>query len=280
MAGLLRILLATDFGEAAELARADAAMLSRAYSVPVDVVHVRPPYPRATTGSEAGDARTGRELAEWRAALLAAGASAGEDRVTQGSAAEAVIHTAEALDSSLIVIGAGDRAAGGLGTGATAETVGRFARQPVWISRARREPGLARVMVAVDRSAASREALIFASDFCERFAATPTVVHVVEAESSASPTASAAELRARADEIDEFVSSTGCSNLMGALRTASGRADEVLRALASEEKTDLLVLGRTGLAGLRRVFLGGTAERLLRSVPCSLLLTSPAGPRD
>ena len=276
MAGLLRILLATDFGKAAELARFDSAMLSRAYSVPVDVVHVHPPYPRTSSDD---DARSRRELAVWREALLAAGASVGEERVTQGSAAEALIHTAEALDSSLIVIGAGDRASGDAGTGATAATVGRFARQPVWISRPRREPGLARVMVAVDRSAASREALVFASDFCDRFSATPTVVHVVEEPMLTARPDERADLDARLEQVNEFVESTCCSNLLGSLRSASGRADEALRQLAAKEGTDLLILGRTGLAGLRRVFLGGTAERLLRSAPCSLLLTSPAGPR-
>lgn len=283
MAGLLRILLATDFGKAADLARADAAMLARAYSVPVDLVHVQVSHPRTATSAAALEARIGQHMRQWRAALTEAGARPGHERVTRGSAAEAVLHTAEALDSSLIVIGAGDQAHGDPGTGPTAETIARFARQPVWISRARREPGLARVMVAVDRSDASREALVFASDLCERMAATPTVAHVLEhldfAPGVDTSTGELGAHQARAvSEVGEFVERTLGPGLAPATRTAWGQPAELLRRLAVEEKTDLLVIGRTGLARLRRVFLGGTAERLLRSAPCSLLLTSPAGP--
>lgn len=283
MAGFLRVLLATDFGKAAELARADAAMLARAYRVPVDLVHVQASHPRTATSAAALEARTRQHLNECRRALLEADAKVGDERVALGSAAEAVLHTAEALDSSLIVIGAGDHPHGEPGTGPTAETIARFARQPVWISRARREPGLARVMVAVDCSDASREALLFASDFCERFSATPTVVHVLEhLDFSPGADTSNGELGAHAATtaaaLSEFVERAHRPNLAGALRTAWGEPAGVLRALALEEKTDLLIVGRTGLGGLRRVFLGGTAERLLRSAPCSLLLTSPAGP--
>ena len=79
-----------------------------------------------TTSTEpsarARDERTHLHFAECREALTRAGALVGEERLTQGSAAEALLHSAEALDSSLIVIGAGDRAQGEPGTGATALT--------------------------------------------------------------------------------------------------------------------------------------------------------------
>jgi nucleotide-binding universal stress UspA family protein len=37
-------------------------------------------------------------------------------------------------------------------------------------------------------------------------------------------------------------------------------------------------MGRVGAGGLRKVLLGMTAERLLRKLPCGLLLTSPLPP--
>ncbi len=279
MAGLLRILFATDFASAATLAGADAALLSRVYSVPVDVVHVHPAPARTRASEEARDTRTRQHLAECTQALLEAGARLGEQRVTHGSAAEALLHSAEALDSSLIVLGAGSRPHG---TGATAETVARFARQPVWISRPRREPGLTRVLVAVDRSPASREALSFAADLCDRTAATLTVAHVLEhpdfTPGRDTKSGELAEMETRAvTELSEFLTGMERTELRAALRYDWGRPHEVLQSIAVEEKCDLLVIGRAGLGGLRRVFLGGTAERLLRAAPCSLLLTSPAG---
>ena len=276
MAGLLRILLATDFGRAAALARADAALLCRLYQVPVDVVHVHASEPRTRASEAARDARTREHLAECREALLADGARLGEERSTRGSAAEAVLHTAEALDSSVIVLGAGDRAHD---TGATAETVARFARQPVWISRPRSEPGLARVLAAVDCSPASREALSFARALCDLCAGTLTIAHVLEhPDFVAGADTSAGELSEHAARAKAALLDFVTPELGPTVRYEWGRPHEVLDRIARQEKSDLLVMGRAGLGGLRRVFLGGTAERLLRAATCSLLLTSPAGP--
>jgi len=270
-------LLATDFGRSAALARDDAAMLARAYSAPVDLVHVHAAVGRTEASRAAQRARTGQHLAECRAALVASGVSVGEVRVTQGSVAEALLHTAEALDTSLVVIGSGDRTHGEPGTGATAETVARFARQWVWISRPRRQPGLTRVLCAVDCSDASLEALAVAADLSARFAATLEVIHVLEhpdfgPDADTGSGELAEHARTSLAAVNELVAGRA------AVHAEWGRASEVLTRLASNPKCDLLVIGRTGVGGLRRVFLGGTAERLLRAAPCSLLLTSPAGP--
>lgn len=275
------MLLATDFGRAAVLAQADAAMLSRAYGAPVDVVHVLAAAARTHAGAETRRALARKWLEECRARLLEAGARFGELRTAEGSAAEAVLHVAEALDSSLIVLGAGDRASRAFGTGATAETIARFARPPVWVSRPRREPGLARVCVALDGSPASREALRFATDLCDRLAATLSLVHALEHhehEGNATTAELAEQQGAASRELTRFVETAGHPSLASSIRYEPGRASEVLARVAREEQADLLVVGRTGTGALRRVFLGGTAERLLRSAPAALLLTSPAGP--
>jgi nucleotide-binding universal stress UspA family protein len=283
MAGLVRILLATDFGASASVATSDAALLSRLYGAPVDVVHVHPAVPRSATSIARRDQLTERRLSECRQALVEHGARAGETRVSEGSAAEALLHAAEALDSTLIVLGAGNRGGPDPLTGATAETVARFARQAVWLARPRGQPGLARALIAVDRSPASREALSFGLDLCDRSVATPTIAHVLEhADWEPGRDTSAGVLaahQARADdELQAFLRSASPADTAGLVRLEWGAPTDVLRRLAREEKSDVVIVGRTGLGGLRRVFLGGTAERLLRSLPSSLLLTSPAGP--
>jgi nucleotide-binding universal stress UspA family protein len=58
-------------------------------------------------------------------------------------------------------------------------------------------------------------------------------------------------------------------------------AEEVARVTA-EKKADLAVCATHGRSGLRRLFLGSVAERLMRVLPCPLLVVRPGkqGPAD
>lgn len=263
MGGIARILLATDFGAPAKVAEGDAALLSRAFRVPVDLVHVHASAPHTRLSAEALAQRTEARIAECRAALRALGAESGRDHVTTGSAAEAILHTAEAVDAGLVVIGGGEQPHEVTGT--TAETVARFARAPVWVSRRRAQPELQRILVAADHSESALAAYRAAHDLARRVAAQIVVVHVREHEAGES-----------AEALAEFLSAAS-AGAKPELLVERGRASEALAKSVLDTGADLLVMGRVGLSGLRRVFLGGTAERLLRRCRCSLLLTSPSG---
>ena len=230
MSGMTRILLATDYDSSSQAASQDALMLAALFGATLELCHAVPTLRDLSRRSRVhvqAHERLGRLASE----LADNGTPIGELRVAEGSAAEAILHTADALSSDLIVLAAGDRSPAG-DTGPTAETVARFAKQPVWVSRPRARDAR-RVVCGVDHSGASREALRLARDLAEFLGASQR------------------------------------------LFTESGTPRDVL--LRASEGAFVLVLGRNGVTGLRRVFLGGTAERLLRRAPCSLLLTSPLG---
>lgn len=50
-----------------------------------------------------------------------------------------------------------------------------------------------------------------------------------------------------------------------------GRASEVILAEAKEKKLDLIVMGTHGRTGLSHLFMGSTAERVVRLAPCAVL---------
>ncbi len=265
-----RILVATDFGEAARVACEEAARLAELFEGRVDLVHVQP-FRGPAEDDSVEAARTAVEAV--RDALVARGTSVGELVVARGSAAEAILHSAENLGSSLIVIAVGDRARLERATGATAETVARFARVPVWV--ARHESSLARVLCAVDRSDASREALRVARVITARSGAELRVVHVIGGHESGPAHRPSPQDAQTLAELGRYLELGPDLDLTA----AHGRPSHTLAELARKERIDLMVLGRGGLGGLRHVFMGGTAERLLRRAPCSLLLTSPASSR-
>jgi universal stress protein E len=53
-------------------------------------------------------------------------------------------------------------------------------------------------------------------------------------------------------------------------------AVDAIPQLASEIKADIVVMGALSRSGLKRFFIGNTAERLLDDLPCDLLIVKPA----
>jgi universal stress protein E len=56
----------------------------------------------------------------------------------------------------------------------------------------------------------------------------------------------------------------------------SGRAENVIPALAAKLRTGILVMGAVSRSGLRRLLIGNTAERILDTVSCDVLVIKPA----
>ncbi len=59
-----------------------------------------------------------------------------------------------------------------------------------------------------------------------------------------------------------------------------GESDQVLSAFIKRRRASLVVIGTVGRTGLAGLVVGNTAERILRSVRCSVLALKPAGFAD
>lgn len=81
-------------------------------------------------------------------------------------------------------------------------------------------------------------------------------------------------LAARRRELEEFIAEHGLAADAAHLRL--GVPSQVLPALARELQIDVLAVGAISRSGLRRLFIGSTAERVLEHLPCDVLvLKSP-----
>jgi len=56
-----------------------------------------------------------------------------------------------------------------------------------------------------------------------------------------------------------------------------GNAEDVILSLAREERIEIIVMGTVGRIGLPGLFIGNTAEEVLRQVDCSVLTVKPDG---
>lgn len=139
------------------------------------------------------------------------------------------------------------------------------------------EVSLRRILVPVDFSDCSRKALRYASAFAKQFQAELTLLHVLEApptqvwviESVFSGAGGprelvAEELSAWQEEIDGGIATKAV------LR--EGVADQQILQAIEDNNIDLVILGTRGRSGLAHLFLGSTAERILRHASCPVLL--------
>ncbi|MBM3504213.1 MAG: universal stress protein [Alphaproteobacteria bacterium] len=135
-----------------------------------------------------------------------------------------------------------------------------------------------RILVATDFSTRSDRALRRARLLAMAFDAALSLVHVVDDDQPA------AKLRAEREAAGELL-----KELSWTLRTVDGVSCDMTVALGEpfagivatteSSKPDLLVIGSHRRQVLREVFVGTTAERTIRQVPCPVLMANavPAG---
>jgi nucleotide-binding universal stress UspA family protein len=274
------ILFATDFESAAADARAELVRVAKAFHATVHVMTALPSALRNWVSSGLLERQAQDRVQAWVQELEAAGVSASAVPVVRGNAGEAISEAAERMHIDLIFVGASNKSnLERFMTGSTAEAVARCAFPPVWMSRPRQDR-VDRVVVGVDGSDASRVAIEDSQAIADRVGATVSLVAAIEnpdlnplGMSVAEEEAENAKFRAaRETEIRDFVRQVAAGHA-DSVHFAWGPPPEVLAAFARDQEADVLVIGRWGEGGIRRVLLGSTAEQTLRVCPCSLVIT-------
>ena len=136
-----------------------------------------------------------------------------------------------------------------------------------------------RILVPLDFSAASMQALDYAVELAKQFRAAIHLVHVHPPDEAASLPGAAHLLLQSAEAIERLN-----EELAGIHRKRvepfcpenchirSGRPYLEIIGLAREIGADLIVLSTRGHSGLKHLLLGSTAERVVRSAPCPVLV--------
>lgn len=274
--GWRRLLFASDFSGASQAAVDEVILLAKRLEVEVTVANVHTSHWKTWISSRLEDRYRAERLELLAERLRAHGVTARSLLATEGDVRHGLVGLAEFERADLVVVGSSGKPPTPLRR-STAEHLVRRAKQPVWVSKALRSPPR-HVLCGVDGSAASREALLVADALRRCLDVRLSAVHAVGNPAFNPFGLSRQEVERRTsawrttveDEIRRFVETSGVTDVD--VRFLWGDPAAVLCAVAEEEEVDLIVAGRTGKGGLRRMVLGSTAEQLLRRPCCSLLL--------
>jgi nucleotide-binding universal stress UspA family protein len=201
--------------------------------------------------------------------------------VQEGDVTETILALAGAREVDLIVMGThGRRGLDHLLLGSITEKVLRKARCPVL---AVRQPAhgfitvenqedpvhLRKILLGVDFSTYSEPALRYALSLGQEYAAELTLLHVMEDfPVSADFRASTAEVEGQFQSLLPAPAQDECAIKT---RVRSGRPYQEIVRYASEEGTDLVILGVRGRNAVDLAIFGSTTHRVIQRGPCPVL---------
>ena len=299
MIEIRRILCPIDFSDFSRRALDHAGAIAKWYDAAVTVFHVSSIVPTAAyaPGSPVLPSMVLTEqdrdellMAMKQFAAVDAGSPL-QFECAEGSAATEILAKADGMRADLLVMGTHGRSGfERLVLGSVTEKVLRKATCPV-LSVPRRVPGAVspqvlfkRILCAVDFSDCSMRALNYAMSLAQEADARLTVVHVVELltrppdlhETTVGGPRSLEEyLAAAEDDARERLTAAVPDTVRAycAVETVVARDKpygEILR-IASEQASDLIVIGIHGRGAVDLMFFGSTAQHVVRRTSCPVL---------
>jgi len=141
-----------------------------------------------------------------------------------------------------------------------------------------------RILVPIDFSEHSKNALQYAVSFAKQFQSELILIYVVEptiypADFSFGQVAVPSiekELRERGKvELDQLVETQIAGALTARAMVRTGKPFLEIIDTAVEEEVDLIIIATHGHTGVEHILFGGTAEKVVRKAPCPVLVVRP-----
>jgi universal stress protein A len=139
------------------------------------------------------------------------------------------------------------------------------------------------VLVAVDFSETSKNALAYGKQLAAAFGGRLHVLHVADVismsaaqfypEGPGDPEAKSRELAS--GQLRAYLAAEGAAGASTAVRVAPEPAIEIVEHV-KQIHADLLVLGTHGRTGVSRLLMGSVAEQVVRTAPCPVLIVRPS----
>jgi universal stress protein E len=268
MKPIARILVGVEFTDAGQCALNEASLMARLFGAQVVLLHT---LPDVTEGER--DAAAIVSHAERMLEKVATDLEEDEVRVRRPflvavnkAPGDALLAAIAEVQPDVTFLGAGTKTAmDRVLLGSTAERIVRESPNAVWLTRPGRDHGtIQRIVVALDSSDPAREALAAAAFLARTFVAELHTLSVL-------PTQESGDKALR-----EVLGRIDLHGINHHIALRHGKPAVKIVEAVSELNADLLILGTAGRKGVARLLHGNTAEKVLRQVPCSMLVVPAA----
>jgi universal stress protein E len=283
----MQILAATDFSTRSNRALRQAGLLAQQRNAQLHVVHVvDDDHPEELIRMEKREAE--QVLVEQIYSMPELRGIQARRLVVTGDPFDAILRTAAEIPADLIVMGAHRKQLLlDMFTGTTIERVIRKGNFPVLMVNNEAQRKYEKIVVPIDMSDASANALRVALSTGLISAERATLLNAFSAlaegqmSSVGSRQASidtyvASERRRVMDELATFLVRNKLDREGWSFRVEEGGAMEIISRAVSEMRPDLLVMGTHGRSGLVKVLIGSVTEEALRSLNVDILAVPPA----
>ncbi|RXK56793.1 universal stress protein [Oleiharenicola lentus] len=132
-------------------------------------------------------------------------------------------------------------------------------------------PRLLRILVPLDFSGKSRQALRYAVPLAQKFSARIHLVHVLPDPGKTPKDEVTRQRTVALKRLGEMSLSLLPPRVRAENAVLTGKPAEQILALAGQQTIDLIVLTTKGRSGLKRVLVGSTAEEIMRHAPCPVM---------
>ena len=281
-----RILVATDFSTRSDRAIRRATLLARAYGSSITVVHViDDDQPKRIVKAEREASSV--LLSEQARSLREIDGVNCDHSIILGNAFEGIAKAAKEIDSDLLVIGPHRRQVlRDVFVGTTAERTIRASKWPILMANGVPAGPYRHVLVAVDLSDCSADAVRAVTSLRLEAHAAISVAHVFDAPgtglmSRASMTEDQvqdylAEVEERATgELGAFLGNLRFDPIRRVVKHNVTSVAHTISSLAREVSADLVVVGTHGRTGIAKLLLGSVAEEVLRIADYDVLAVPP-----
>ena len=285
------ILVGVDFSECSRCALEQAVRLARWNNAGLRIIHaMTPPSLNSTdeTVQQTLDRMRGRmreaaiaRLADWAGE---AGAPAGHSReVINGVPLDVLLTESRSKDADLLVLGVTGNSLLTNGAGTLATKCLRKAGTKVMLVNATHAQPFRRIVACVDFSETSREVVAQAWRVAGRDRAEVHLLHVFQPEWNT--WTSLAELPAVSDferayrailegNLRQFAAGPTEAHQVVSVYPGKTHGHGIAEYCRNVD-ADLVILGAKGQTNLKYVLVGSTVERLMKEVPCSVLVVRP-----
>lgn len=280
---LEKVLIATDFGEAAKDAAKTAAAVASIFGAKLILIHVVPDTGDSRFSLDEAKAEAQKRMLEIEKEVKGLGVESTDTLVSTGVPHERILQCADLHDVNLLVLGAKDNSEKrGIALGVTDARLICQMNKPVWVAKQAGSADPKKILCAIDFSETSARALRDATHLARKLGAELTVLNVIPALSSVykgslvlkvAKSGMSRDLykKEQTENFEQFLKDFDFHNVSLQKEIREGTPAEEITAFALEKGFDLLVLGSVGKTGVSRILLGSVAEKVLQAMPCSVM---------